>query len=117
MEPFRITKRPPLVRIDIEGELSLEFTDMLKRKLVSILDDPACHVVAVDLSATTFMDSSGIGFLAANATRLRSQGKQFYLLNPSPKVRRILSLVKLERFFDRLESDEELDTILESLTP
>lgn len=117
MDPFRITERPPLLRIDIEGEFSLEFTDALKRRLALILDDPSYHIVAVDLSSTSFMDSTGIGFLAATATRVRSENKQFFLLSPSPKVRRILSLVKLEQFFDYLKNDDELEAILQSRTP
>ncbi|MFW5734969.1 MAG: STAS domain-containing protein [Oceanidesulfovibrio sp.] len=117
MEPFRITENAPLVRIDIQGEFSLEFTDTLKRTLKRILDDPAYRIVAVDLESATFMDSSGIGFLVASATRLRSQDKQFYLLKPNPKVRRILSLVKLETFFDCLESDAELNALVQSQIP
>jgi anti-sigma B factor antagonist len=112
MEPFRITRTGPLARIDVEGEFSLEYTDALKKRLAPVLDDPDCTVVAVDLSATTFIDSSGIGFLVANATRLHSQGKRFFLLKPSPKVRRVLALVKLERYFTSLSSDEELEALL-----
>ncbi|QJT08839.1 STAS domain-containing protein [Oceanidesulfovibrio marinus] len=112
MEPFRITSDGPLVRVEIHGEFSLEFTDMLKRQLEPWLDSKSCQAVAIDLSETTFMDSSGIGFLVAKASRLRSEGKAFYLLKPSPKVRRILSLVKLERFFTSLDNDEELDKLL-----
>jgi anti-sigma B factor antagonist len=59
--------------------------------------------IEVDLSQTTFVDSSGLGALIAlhkNASKL--QGK-LMLLNPQPSVQQILELTRLDGVFEILK--------------
>ncbi|MHC1788021.1 STAS domain-containing protein [Solidesulfovibrio sp.] len=81
------------------GEITLEMTADLKRRLDAELGEGDVRVVVIDLSAVPFMDSSGIGFLVSVNTRMKSSGKSFYLYQLSPAVEKTLGLVQLIGFF------------------
>jgi anti-sigma B factor antagonist len=54
----------------------------------------------VDLSALTFLDSSGLGTLISLHKTLRSRNGTVRLLKPAPAVRQILELTRLHRVFE-----------------
>jgi len=55
---------------------------------------------AVDLSATRFIDSSGIGALVSIHKTLRERCGELRLLDPAPAVRQILELTQMHRVFE-----------------
>lgn len=61
---------------------------------------PSCRQLDIDLSATTFLDSSGLGALLALHKTLAFQQGRVRLLNPSPTVQQILELTRLHRVFE-----------------
>jgi anti-sigma B factor antagonist len=90
------------------GELTLEVIDSLKDEIEEYLNGSDCMVLVMDLSKTVFLDSSGIGFLVHINNRKTIKNKEFYLLAPSPQVRKTLSLVKLIDFFHIIEDVSEI---------
>ena len=59
--------------------------------------------IEVDLSQTTFIDSSGLGTLIAlHKAAARRQGR-LRLLNPLPPVRQILELTRLDGILEVIE--------------
>jgi anti-sigma B factor antagonist len=54
----------------------------------------------LDLSALTFLDSSGLGALVALHKTLRSRNGTVRLLQPAPNVRQVLELTRLHRIFE-----------------
>jgi anti-sigma B factor antagonist len=61
---------------------------------------PACTLLEIDLSATAFMDSSGLGTLISLHKTLRSRNGCVRLLKPSPNIRHLLELTQLHRIFE-----------------
>ena len=55
--------------------------------------------VMFDLSATNFVDSTGVGSLIRLRKRSRELGHQFILIAPRPPVASALKLMKLDEFF------------------
>ena len=53
----------------------------------------------LDLSATTMVDSTGIGFLIRLRRAIRVSGRELVLLAPGPRLRRALALLRLDTFF------------------
>jgi anti-sigma B factor antagonist len=53
----------------------------------------------LDLSQVRFLDSTGVAVLVQWRKRLRADGKQLMLLNPSAEVRRALKLMRLTGHF------------------
>jgi len=90
------------------GEITLEITGDLKRRLDAELDGNEVATVVIDLSDVTFMDSSGIGFLVSVNTRMRSAGRSFFLYRLSKPVEKTLGLVQLLQFFQILADETAL---------
>ena len=73
-----------------KGELDLAVRDELRRVLT-----PLTGQVAVDLGGVSFIDSSCVGVLAGEATRLRSNGGDLRLRAPSSAARIVLDMTGL----------------------
>jgi N-acetylglucosaminyldiphosphoundecaprenol N-acetyl-beta-D-mannosaminyltransferase len=65
----------------------------------------------VNLSKTEFLDSSAMGALVNLANRARAAGGGVRLVSVAPPIARILSLVRLDHFFD---IDDDVETSLKS---
>jgi anti-sigma B factor antagonist len=111
MEELQLDKKDGVCIIRYSGELTLEITPQLKKKLEEPLESGECRILVMDLSKTVFMDSSGIGFLVALNNRIRQKGDKFILLSPSPQVRKTLTLVKLIDYFETIEDEDDLSSI------
>jgi len=81
-------------------ELGLANSDRFGREVRAALGERVKSVV-IDLSATSFMDCTGLGTLAAlsNAAQRFNGGISVRLINPTPMVRRIVGLTGLDMMF------------------
>ncbi len=59
-------------------------------------NSPRADIVWVDLSAVTFLDSSGLVALQRLHQRTTGDGASFKLIDPSPSVERVLQLTGLD---------------------
>ena len=98
MEKLTLKRTEGTLLLKYAGEITLEITGDLKRRLDTELTDQAVQALVVDLSGVPFMDSSGIGFLVSANTRMRSSGRSFYLYQLSPAVEKTLGLVSCSGF-------------------
>ncbi|WP_043635806.1 STAS domain-containing protein [Desulfovibrio sp. TomC] len=108
MENLTIRREGGALLLKYAGEITLEMTTDLKRRLDAELTEGDVSTVIIDLSAVPFMDSSGIGFLVSVNTRMKSAGKSFYLYQLSPAVEKTLGLVQLIGFFTVLPDERAL---------
>jgi anti-sigma B factor antagonist len=111
VEKLTIRRESEALLLQYAGELTLEITGDLKRRLDGELDSGEVKTVVIDLSEVSFMDSSGIGFLVSVNTRMRSSGKAFFLYKLSPAVEKTLGLVQLLQFFQILSDEAALAAI------
>ncbi|MGI8972888.1 MAG: STAS domain-containing protein [Gaiella sp.] len=58
------------------------------------------RMLVIDLSATTFLDSSGLGVIVGAHRRMRERGGELRVVRPAPLVARIFELVGLEAVLD-----------------
>ena len=113
MESLQIKKQGRLLMVIFQGELTLEIVEELKSRIEELfLDD--WDILVIYLKDIDFLDSSGIGFLVATNNRAKQSGKKFYLLAPSQQVVKTLKLVNLLHFFDILDNEDALITVLPS---
>lgn len=108
MEKLTIRRKSDVLLLRYAGEITLEITGDLKRRLDAELGEGEVRAVVIDLSGVPFMDSSGIGFLVSVNTRMRSSGKSFYLYQLSQPVEKTLGLVQLLGFFQVLPDEAAL---------
>ena len=90
--------------VAVAGEVDLFTATELQEELVSLPDDVSR--VLVDLSAVTFLDSTGLGVLARLATRLRARGGGVILV-AGGLVRELLSMTSLDGLFEIRDAGEE----------
>jgi anti-sigma B factor antagonist len=86
-------------RVDLEGEVSLEFKDRLKE-----LVGDGHRFVVVDLGNVGFVDSQGLGALISCLKVLRQADGTLLLANLSESVAAVLRITRLVRVFDVHES-------------
>ncbi|QLA17299.1 STAS domain-containing protein [Desulfolutivibrio sulfoxidireducens] len=107
-ERFCVRSEGDRVVILLAGEIVMDMVQEFKMEVESLLTRDGCHEVVADLSAVTFMDSSGIGFLIGLHRRAEAAGRRFRLQNPSPPIKKLLNMLKLSDFFS-MEQDREGD--------
>lgn len=84
------------VLVRLEGELDLATAPTLER-VVNLAVDSGAPTVVLDLSALTFVDSTGIHVLIAAQRRALKQGFALVLRSPTQQVRKILRLTGLDQ--------------------
>jgi anti-sigma B factor antagonist len=88
------TKEDDTVVIQVEGEVDMASSPVLREKILSSLEAPD-GTVAVDLSRVTYMDSSGVATLVEGLRASQRSGGGFVILSPSRPVQEVFKLTKL----------------------
>jgi anti-sigma B factor antagonist len=82
----------------LTGEVDLYTAPELKQELVRVIDGGA-RAVVVDLTDTTFIDSTTLGVLISGVKRLRPDGRGFELVVTDKNIRKIFEITGLDRVF------------------
>jgi anti-sigma B factor antagonist len=97
-EPYGITRQRDehgVARVCLTGEFDMENHDALAAALLEAAHDPLVERVIVDLSGTTFMDSSGFHALIVARMAATAANKRFEAVKPTAAVRRIFEILEL----------------------
>lgn len=87
------------VAIEIRGEIDVVHAEQLRTVLIDTATNVRPVRIVVDLLHVTFVDSSGIGALAAGQNAARSVGAGFVVTNPASFVRQQLRMMGLTDAF------------------
>ena len=90
--------------VALSGEVDLRHSPTLRKALMEMMFDH--RAVVVDLSAVTYVDSSGIAGLVEAYQMARKNGTRFTLAAISDPVRRVLQLARLDRVFTIVDTVE-----------
>jgi anti-sigma B factor antagonist len=98
-------------RIMLVGEVDLTRRDEL-RALAEEYEATTNPQVQVDLSAVTFIDSTGLGFLARLYRRASERGGEASVVGPCEMARRVLKITNLDHLLRVIEpaDTDEADT-------
>ena len=86
---------PPSATVVLDGEIDIATAPAIRRLLLAAISGGDVHL-AVDVSGVTFIGAAGIGVLVAAANRAREAGGDLSLLAPSPRVRWLLDVLRLD---------------------
>src|SRR5262245_26619922 len=81
--------------IRIRGDFDLQVVDQVTEALPRIESDEP-ELLVVDLSRLTFMDSTGMGALAAAHIRASEAGRRFAVVRPPAGVRQAFDRTRLD---------------------
>jgi len=99
MIDFRIERDGPLTVVHMIGELIGLDVERASEALARVTDAPDARVV-IDLSELKMIDSSGLGELMNCVTKARLRGGEVLLLSPTPFVSGVLSVTRLDHWFE-----------------
>ena len=88
----------------LEGDIDLYQSPVVKEKFNEFIDRKFERIL-VDLSAVTYMDSSGLALFIESLQRISAYGGKLALFGLQPGVRHIFVIARLDQVF-RLFPDE-----------
>ena len=91
--------------VRVRGEVDLSWSQRLRKSVLEAL--ASNKPVAVDLSAVTYIDSSGIAALVEGFQNARGKSQRFSLVAVSKPVYAVLELARLDRVFPIFASLED----------
>ncbi len=87
-----LVERGPLLRVRMTGEVDLSNAAELETAIVELMPNEAAGMV-LDLSALSYLDSSGIRMLLTLVGRFAWRGQQLAIVSPpGSRVRNVLQL-------------------------
>ena len=97
METINFEKIPDGCIVYASGAIDLSNSHELRKTILAALKTD--QKVIVDLSAVSYIDSSGIASLVEGLQFSKSHNKEFSLTNPSTQVKAIMELARLDKVF------------------
>ena len=97
--PLKLRETPTATdgcTLEVSGELDVATAGQF-RTTIGRLMGTGCREIVVDLSGTTFLDSSGLGALVWASHRMRSAGGELCVINPDERVAKLLRVTGVER--------------------
>jgi anti-sigma B factor antagonist len=82
--------------VRIRGDLDLQVVDQVSEAMTRIESDEP-ELLVIDLRRLTFMDSTGMGVIAAAHIRARDAGRRFAIVRPPAGVRQAFDRTKLDQ--------------------
>jgi anti-sigma B factor antagonist len=95
----------PWTIISISGEIDFHYSGDIRDRILAALSEGR-HTL-VDLSNTTYINSSGIASLIEGLQHARKAGLKFALAGLGPTVRETLRLARLDQIFTTYDDTEQ----------
>jgi anti-sigma B factor antagonist len=97
---------PGMAVIALSGELDLYTCPEFKGELLRVIGD-GIRLVVVDLTETTFIDSTALGVLIRGVERLKTQDGRLVVACSDPNIVKIFEVTGLDRIFAVHRSRDE----------
>ena len=102
-----VDRRGTISLIRVDGEVTVETAGELRDVILKEIEDGRIRIV-IDLSKTTYIDSTGLGILISSLRKVGKEGGDLKILGPLPaQVRRIFELTRLNRVFEFYDDERE----------
>ena len=86
-----------ILSIHVRGEIDHHTASSIRQGIDTTLFEKRPTKLILDLSAVSFMDSSGLGLIMGRYSVMKELGGEMTVWNPSPETRAILKLAGMER--------------------
>jgi anti-sigma B factor antagonist len=92
--------------VAVRGEIDLFTAPELKQKLTDAIEGGKTRIV-VDLSDTTFLDSTALGVLIGAVKRLRSREGALVIVNTDQNIAKTFEITGLDQIFTILSTRQD----------
>ena len=93
--------------LTLTGKMLLDDGDLAFGRKIAECAAAGIVKIVVDLGGVTFIDSSGIGMLAAKLKHVRERGGDIRLVHLTSRSQRLLGTMKLMMVFESYETEAE----------
>jgi len=94
-----------IVILELSGRVSVP--DLCLRRCAEGLLERGIRYFIINLANVTYMDNGGLGQLCWIYTVSRNRGGDMKLLRPTSRIRKLLSITKLDTIFQSFECEAE----------
>ena len=94
--------------VSVCGDVDMDSVERFERILLKQVEGDAILLV-LDAAQMGYIYSNGLAVLVRVSSRLRRQGRSFWILNPSQQMRHVLALTNLESLFPVVDVPEYSD--------
>jgi anti-sigma B factor antagonist len=102
-----ITVQGERTTVHVGGEIDVYTAPVLRRRL----DEPihaGCRDLVVDLTGTTFLDSTGLGVLVGRLKLIRAKGGRMRVVGATDRVLKVFTITGLDRVLEMHPSLDDL---------
>jgi anti-sigma B factor antagonist len=92
---IQVRHRPGYTVITLAGEIDVTTAPRLRKRLTALASSG--RPVVADLNQASFLDTAGLGVLAAAAQQAAASGGSLHIVSPRHQVRRILTLTGMDQ--------------------
>jgi anti-sigma B factor antagonist len=96
--------RPHAALLTVKGDVDTLTAPALDEALTELLTDSDDHVLVLDLTAVTYLASSGLAALVKAVRQAAERGLRLRMVSPSRAVGRPLSVTGSDKLFEMHES-------------
>jgi anti-sigma B factor antagonist len=89
----------------LNGQILLDDGDLAFGRRVSELTGRGIVKIVVDLGGVTYIDSSGVGMMAAKLKHVRERGGDIRLLHLTSRGQRLLGMLKILLVFETFDDE------------
>jgi anti-anti-sigma factor len=100
--------RGPVAVVTLRGELDLQATAELEPELERLAEEPGVEVVALDLRALDFLDSSALRLVLVTARRLDDGGRRLVLVRGGQSVQRAFEITRMTERLEFVDAPEHV---------
>src|SRR5215210_3688715 len=97
-DPMASVSRPEPNLLALGGEIDLNESPAVREALKGLIDQKLPNVV-IDMSAVSYIDSSGLAVLIDAMQRVQSYGGRFLLCGLAESVRTVFEIARLDQVF------------------
>ena len=105
---FETQVRGPVVLVTLRGELDMLATADIERELARLTDEPRFDVIALDLRALDFLDSTGLRTILLARNRLEDEDRRLVLVRGPRAVQRVFELTRTTERLEFVDAPEHV---------
>ena len=102
------------LKIKLRGEIDHHSAVAVRSSIDDMIKRKRPAEVVIDMSAVDFMDSSGLGLIMGRYAVVKELGSAFCVLDPNPRIEKIMRLAGMERIVPIKHSEHKLGAIRKS---
>jgi anti-anti-sigma factor len=103
---LRTERRGDSVIVGLDGDVDIQVAGQVRADLDEI-EKSSPRVLVLDLSKTTFLDSSGMALIAAAHGRAQEEGRRLVVVRPRLGVDYAFKVSGIEQFFEMADDVEQ----------